>query len=654
MFDYVYAHKKLIQAALFVIFVPFAFFWVGDYMRDGGSTTTVAEVGKYTITLDEFNQSLRERQQTIQRMAEGRVDPEMLDNPGLRSATLEGLIQRRLLFDWVIRRGMAVTSEQLKNVIGEQRLFRDEDGNFSYARYEQFLKAEGMTPAMFEARMRQDLVIRQVADGFADTGFVPRTVAERLMRLSEQQRELSYAAIAPDKFLGQVKIEADAARKYYDGNPADFRVPEQARVEYVTLALELLMQQVQLGADDVAKYYEGNRHRYGVAESRQAAHILVSIEAAAGAEAKQKARAAAEEIYQQVRKKPDSFAALAQARSQDPGSASRGGDLGTLQRGSMKDAPAFEDALFKLKPGEISPPVETRHGFHIIRLTALQPAKMRSLDEVRGEIEKELRKQLAARRFAELAENFTNVVYEQSESLKPAADLIKAAPQASGWITRERADPPLNNARLLAAVFSEDTLKNGRNTEAVEVTPGTLVAARVVEHKPAAMRPFDEVRAEIEKGLALREAARLAGEEGRRQLDALKQGKDIGIKWSQPQLVGRASKPEVPEAVVRQAFRMDVSKLPVYGGLESPRGAYFLLRITRVQEGESPAPEKVKEFSEQLRMILGQEEIGAYVSSLKQRVGVKINKDVLEKKEDSAPPPSGRTGQPAPPRRGAF
>ena len=655
MFDFVYAHKKLIQIVLFLIFIPFAFFWIGDYMRDGGAGAAVAEVGRYTITQEEFDRSLRERQQTIQRMAEGRVDPGMLDNPGLRSATLEDLIQRRLLFDWVIRRGMTVTDVQMKNVIGEQPLFRDEAGKFSYARYEQFLKSEGMTAAMFEARVRQDLVIRQLADGYAASGFVPRTVAERLVLLSEQQREVSHSVIPPDKFLGQVKLEADATRKYYDANPGDFQVLEQARVEYVTLSIEALMQQVQLGADEVGKYYEGNRNRYGVAESRQAAHILVSVDAAAGAEAKQKARAAAEDIVQQLKKKPDSFAELARTRSQDPGSATRGGDLGMLQRGSMKDAPEFEDALFKLKAGEISPPVATRHGFHIIRLTALQPAKVRSLEEVRGEIEKELRKQLAARRFAELAENFTNVVYEQSESLKPAADLLKTTPRMSGWITREQADAPLNNARLLTAIFAEDAVKNRRNTEAIEVAPGTLVAARVAEHKPATTRPFDEVRAELEKGLALREAARLAAEEGRRRLEELKQGTGASIAWSKPQLVGRAATADIPEPVARQAFRLDVSKLPAYGGLESPRGAYFLLRVTRVQEAGSLPAEKVKAFAEQLRTMLGQEEMAAYVASLRQRVGVRINKERLEKKEEGAPPPpSSKSDRPTPPRRGGL
>ncbi|OGA25314.1 MAG: hypothetical protein A3I02_00495 [Betaproteobacteria bacterium RIFCSPLOWO2_02_FULL_67_26] len=655
MFDFVYGHKKLIQAALFLIFIPFAFFWVGDYIREGGAGAAVAEVGQYTITQDEFERSLRERQQTIQRLAEGRVDPDTLDNPELRSATLENLIQRHLLFDWVIKRGMTVTDEQLKTVIGEQQLFRDEAGRFSYARYEQFLKSEGMTAAMFEARIRQDLVIRQLADGYAASGFVPRTVAERLVRLSEQQREVSFSVIAPDKFLGQVKLEADAARKYYDANPGDFRVPEQARVEYLALSIEALMQQVQVDAEMVKKQYEGSINRYGVGETRQAAHILLSVDAAAGAEAKQKARAAADEIYQQLGKKPDSFADLARTRSQDPGSAGRGGDLGTLQRGSMKDAPEFENALFKLKPGEISPPVETRHGFHIIRLTALQPAKVRGLEEVRGEIEKELRKQLAARRYAELAENFTNVVYEQSESLKPAADLLKAAPRTSGWITREQADAPLNNARLLAAIFSEDAVRNRRNTEAIEIAPGTLVAARVAEHKAATLRPFDDVRAELEKVLAMRAAARLAAEEGRRQLEQMKQDKGAAIAWSKLHLVGRAASEEVPEAVARHAFRIDVSKLPAYGGLESPRGAYFLLRITRVQDAGSVPAEKVKAYSDQLRAVLVQEEMAAYVASLRQRVGVSINKERVEKQEESAPPPSpGAPDRPAPRRRGGL
>jgi len=253
---------------------------------------------------------------------------------------------------------------------------------------------------------------------------------------------------------------------------------------------------------------------------------------------------------------------------------------------------------------------------------------------VRGQIEQELRKQLAGRRFAELADGFNNVVYEQSESLKPAAELIKTAPQVSGWITRLRAaEPLLNNPRLLAAVFSDEVLRNKRNTEAIEVAPGTLVAARVVEHKPESVQPFEEVRAALEKRIALRAAGRLAVEEGRRLLGELTQGKSVQIAWSAPQIASRAEFRNIPEPVVRQAFRLDASKLPAYAGVETPQVEYTLVRVSRVQEAGDLPPEKAGEISGALRRVLAQEAMAAYVAALKQKSGVTINKEFLEKKE---------------------
>jgi peptidyl-prolyl cis-trans isomerase D len=403
---------------------------------------------------------------------------------------------------------------------------------------------------------------------------------------------------------------------------------------------------------EVKKYYEANRSQFGAQETRQVSHILVAAES--GAEAKQKARAKAEEIYKQLQKNPEGFAEAARKQSQDTGSAARGGDLGRISRGTMKDTPEFEEAAFKLKPGEISPPVETRHGYHIIQLTALQPAQTKPFEEVRAQIEGELRKQLAARRFAELADQFKNVVYEQSDSLKPAADLVKTAPKTSGWISRNQADDPLlNNPKLLAGIFSEEALKSRRNTEEVEVAPGVLVAARVVEHKPAAVQPFEEVRGAIEKRLALVEAGKLAAAEGRRLLGELKQGKGVQVAWSAPQLVARADRKALPDPVMRQAFRMDLSALPAYAGVETLPGTYFLVRVTRVQEAEKIPPEKIQAIAEELRQLQAQETLGAYVASLRQKAGVKINKEYLEKRDEGAPAPIP-SDRPAPKRRGVF
>jgi len=633
MFDFVATHKKLILIVLLVLIVPpFALFGIDSYFSGREVTQAVARVGDQAISQDEYTRALRDQQQALQRLAKGAIDPGALDSPELRQSTLETLVQRRLLLERAVRLGVVVSDEQLKSMISEQTMFHDEKGQFSYARYEQFARNEGMTPAQFESRLRQGLLIQRYGSGFNTTAFVPRTVAAEVARISEQQREVSQHVIEPARFLSQVKLDPAAVKAYYDTNPGEFRVAEQVQVEYLTLSVDLLAGHVQVDPAEVRKAYDANLAQFGAPESRQASHILIS--AGSGPEARKKAAAKAEQLYKELVKKPAGFAEAAKKHSQDPGSAANGGDLGRISRGQMQDAPEFEAALFKLKPGEISPPVETKHGFHIIQLVALHGAQTRPFEEVRGQIEGDLRKQQAARRFAEMADQFNNVVYEQSETLKPAADLIKSAPQASGWITRSHAaEPLLNHPRLLSAIFSEEAIKNKRNTEAVEVAPGTLVAARVVGHKAAAMQPFEEVRAAIEKRLALREAGRLAATEGRRLLGELKQGKSVPVAWSSPVVASRADRKDLPEPVVRQVFRMDVSKLPAYSSVETLSGEYFLLRITRVQEADSIPAERAKTLAGELQQVLGQETLLAYVASLRKRLGVSINKAALEKKQ---------------------
>ena len=651
MFDFIQKHKKGIQIGLLVLIVPpFALFGI-DQLRYTDATQGVATVGGHTITQQEFGRALQDRQRTIQRMVQGRIDPEMLDNPELRHVTLESLIQRRVLLDRALGAGMTITDEQLDRVIGEMPLFRGDDGKFSNDRATMYLKSEGMTSQGFRARLTHDLVLQHIADGYGDSSFVPRTVTERLARLAGQQREVSYFNISPERFAAQVKVEADAAKKYYEANRGEFEIPERVRLEYVVLALDSLAQQAQVDPKEVEKYYAANRAQFEKRESR-ARHILIAVDPGAGADAKQKARARADEIHRQLARKPASFPELAKQHSQDPGSAENGGDLGFIARGAMKEAPEFEEALFGLKEGEISKPVETRLGFHIIQATEVRGARGRSMEEMRGQIEAELKKQVAARMYAEIADKFNDAVYTQPD-LKAAAELARTPSRQSGWVTRARAEEAmLNHPKMLQAAFSEDVLKNQRNSEVVEVARGTLVAARVIEHKPATLQPFADVQSAIEKKLVSREAARLAEQDGKARLALLKEGKDAQVAWSAPQLISRSDQKGLPEAIVRQAFRADPGKLPAYAGVEIPQGGHTLLRITRVVDAAMP-PEAGQNFSESLRRVLGQEELSAYVASLKQKAGVKISKEYLEKKEESAPlPQPTKPDRPAPPRRG--
>jgi peptidyl-prolyl cis-trans isomerase D len=632
MYNFVSNNKRLMQVILALIVLPFAFFGIDSYFRSGSGGDVVAVVGDYKITQAEFSQSMRERQESLQRMAGGRVDPAMLDSNELRFAVLDNLVQQRLMFERAARVGLVITDRQIQEIVAGIDAFKV-DGKFSYERYEELLKAQGMSPLTFEQRVRQDLITDHAAHPYVASTFVSRSEAAGLLRISEQQREISYFTLTTDRFLPQVKLDADAAKKYYDSHQEEFRTPEQVRIEFVVFSGEGLLAQIQPPVADVRKAYEENLKRFEVKEARQASHILIMADATA--ESKKKAKARADEIYAQVNKNPKDFAALAKQNSQDPGSAANGGDLGFFERGSM--VKAFDDAVFSMKPGDISQPVETEFGYHIIRLAGIRAGKAKSFEEARPEIESELKKQLASRKYAELAESFSNTLFEQSDSLKPAADLIKAAPQKSGWISRNGAENALlGNPKLLQAVFSEDVLKNKRNTEAIEVASGVLVAARVLEHKPSAVQPFDQVSAALIKKLTLQQAAQLAAQEGRARLTAIREGKDAGkdaqIVWSAPQMASRGDPKGMPVDALRQAFKTDVSKVPAYAGVEVAGGNYMLIRISKVQEAAEGAKDKQNAIAQTLRQVSGQAELAAYLASLKLKSDVKIRKEMVEKK----------------------
>jgi peptidyl-prolyl cis-trans isomerase D len=629
MFDFITRHKRAVQVLLFLFLVPpFVFFGV-DRMQGPGGGETVAAVGGYQITQQEFNRALRERQEAIQRATQNRANPELLNSPELRLDVLEMLIRQRTLLNHAAQAGIVVTDQHLQQVITQVPAFQ-QDGKFSLQRYEQTLRAQGMTPAMFENQMRRDVLLQMLDHAVGGTGFAPRVVAAHLARLSEQQREVSHHTVKSEEFLSQVKLEADAAKKYYDTHPDEFRLPEQARVEFVALSVDAFLGEVPLEPGEVEKYYQANDKRYNVEEQRQAAHILIAVESS-DAQAKQQARAKAEAIHQQLKKQPERFAELAKQHSQDPNSAAKGGNLGYFGRGVTPKA--FEDAVFRLKVGETSEVVESVDGFHVIRLVAVRAAQRRGLEEVRKEIEIELKRPRAGKKFSEVAENFNNVVFEQSETLKPAAEVARSPVRQSGWITRDGAVPPeLKHPRLLQAIFSEEVVRDKRNTEAVEVAPGMLVAARVIEHKPAARRAFDEVNEMIVKKLTAQMASQLASQSGRERLEQLRQGKELALAWSAPQLVKRTESKALGAAAVASAFRADAAKLPVYAGVEDGRGGFTLIRVTRIVDIETVAPEQEKAYVDGLREVLGQEEMLAFVASLKQKAGIKIYKEALEKK----------------------
>lgn len=632
MFDWIHNNRRFAQIILAIIFLPFAFVGVDSYFRSSDATAPVATVGGQTISQQEFNVALRERQESLQSMAGGRLDPALLDNPELRFGVVDGLVNQRLILQQAARANLVATDPQVRAMLEQAPQFQ-ESGKFSMELYNQYLKVRGRNPVEFEGELRRDLLMRQLDDAYSESHFLPRTVVQRLAKMLETQREASLYTYAPDRFESKAVVEADAAKKYYDSRQDEFRQPEQVRVEYVVLSIDSLLPSTTVDPEEVKKAFDDFASKNQVPETRQASHILLTVDAKASTDEKQKAKARAEDLLRQIKAKPASFADLAKANSQDPGSAEKGGDLGTFKRGDM--VKPFSDAVYGMKVGDIAGPVETEYGFHIIKLTGITPGKSPSFDAMRAQLETDLKRQRAGKKFAEMAEQFNNVVFEQSESLKAAAELAKAPVQQSDWFARNApADPKLANQKLQAAIFSDEVLKNKRNSEAIEVSPGTLVAARLLEHRPSVIKPFDAVQAQITTRLQRQRANQLAAQEGRATLEKLRQGKDAEITWSAAQKVSFSSQiKDLNEEVRKQILRVDVSRLPTYAGVETPAG-YTLIRISGVTEPDKIDPEKEKNLAMAMQQAAGQEQYSAYLASLKQKGDVKIRKEQLVDKKE--------------------
>lgn len=625
-----YAHSWLAKLILALITIPFAMWGVDSYLKYGGDEGVVARVGDQKIGRQEFDRMLREQEQRLRGMLGANFDPAMMERAEVRRPLLDNLINQRVLLQEAARTGWVPSDAELATVIASIPAFQ-QDGKFAKGRYEAAVREQGLTPQAFEARLRQEMMVGQLRDSIIDSALVSKTVLGRMIRISEQQREVSRADFTPEQFLAQAKVEPAALRSYYDKHQDEFRLPEQVRLEYVVLSVSELMKQITVSDEEIKKYYAEHASRYGEPEQRRASHILITFPANATPAEKAAAHAKADEILVQLRRNPEKFAELARQHSQDTGSAAQGGDLGFFGRGAMTKP--FEEAVFGMKAGEIAGPVESQFGAHLIRLTAVRPARTTPLERVRDDIAQELKKQQAGRKFAEAAESFSNMVYEKPDSLKPAAQAFGREVQTSGWLARKGGENGLlGNEKLLQAVFAEDALKNKRNTEAVEVAPNTLISARVVDYRAASLSPFAEVSAELGQRLQREQAAALAVTQGKAVLAQLQEGKGAPqLPWSAPQTLSRQHAQGLSQAAVSRAFAVESRTLPAYTWLENPQGGGTLLRISRVIEADAIDDAKKKAYAERMRQITAQENFAAYLQSLKDRSEITIVQQGLDK-----------------------
>jgi peptidyl-prolyl cis-trans isomerase D len=627
MLDKFREHSKgwMAKLILALITVPFALWGIDSYLQQAGSNVAVAEVNGQNISLQEYENARQELFGQLQ--ASGKADPALLEDPEVKKSIVDKLVLSKLLNAEVRKANFALADESLGKFIITLPEFQRE-GKFSQELYDRILTQNNMTPTQFESRMRRDLLVQQAREGVAAAAFVPNALFEDVMRVEHQQREVSVADIPAASFLSQVKVDPAQVKDYYEKHKEKFRVPEQVRIEYLMFSANNLIAGMQVTDEEAKKFYSENSSKFQGDEQRRASHILIGFGGKTDATAKKAALEKAQAVLAEVRKSPDNFAELARKYSQDPGSAQNGGDLGQFGRGMM--VKPFEEAVFGMAPGAISDLVESEFGYHIIKLTEIN-GQGQTFDEVKANIRAELMYQKALSKFAEQAESFSNIVYEQSDSLAPAAKVFGVQVQASQWMSRADAAKFFKSDKLVSAIFSDEVLKDKRNSEAVEVAPNTLVSARLLEHKPFAARSFAEVSPAIEQFLRQEQAISMAGKKGAELLGVLREGKEAAeLEWIPSVVIDRKNAQGLNDAIMKKAFSINVDKLPAFDGVEDRGVGYSLIRVTKVAGVTLSDGDERKLAQGEMQEALAEEYMTAYLGSLKAKAEITINQQLLQ------------------------
>ena len=631
MFDFFRKHTWLLQLVLG--FVVIAFVGTGVYQGYGSlmgdDNTTVAHIDGRKLTRSEWELAQREQIERIRRQMPN-VDPKLFDTPEMKRQSLDAVVRERVTLTAADKLHLVVSDERL------QRLFTT-DPQFAFLRNpngsvnKDALAAQGMSSEVFAQRLRQDLSLRQVLQGVNGTVIAPLAATSAALDAMFQQREVQVQRFATKDGVDKATpSDADIEKFYKDpANALQFQAPEAASVEYVVLDLATLKKGITVSDKDLRDYYAANEKRYTSLEERRASHILVKVDASASAADRAKAKTKAEGLLADLKKNPASFADVARKNSDDPGSAEKGGDLDFFGRGGLAAKP-LEDAAFALKVDEIGPLVESEFGYHIVKLTAVRGGDKRSFDSVRAEIEAEVQGQLAQKRFSEAAVEFTNMVYEQPDSLKPAVDKFKLellraqdvhrtpAPGASG---------ALANPKFLEALFGTDAVRNKRNTEAVEIAPSTMVSGRVVKYEAAHQLPLADVKAKVRDRLVTIQAAALARKLGEARLAELRAAPDTSM-GDAAVTVSRAQPRELSGPLLDAVLKAPATKLPAFVGVDLGDQGYAVAKISKVL-GRDPVAADATRAQAQYGQAWSDAESQAYYAALKTRYKVEIKPGVL-------------------------
>lgn len=621
-------HKRWLMFIAMVLIIPsFVVTGIYSYNRMSQSDNAIVQVGEAKITPEQFDMAKREQLERLRQQMGESFRANILDNEQAREDILRMLMDDSAITQTVAKNHVMVSEAEAVALIKNADALK-QDGKFSPELYEQFLRSLGKSDQQFVAQVQRDLEKEVLIAGVSNAYPVPKALVEQMHEILTNERQVRTLTINAADFLNSVNVSDDEVKAYYSAHLSEFLSPEHIKAEYIVLSPENFKDQ-KANPDDIKAYYEQNKNRWSIPEQRRASHILIEF-----GDDKAAALKKAEGILAEVKADPSKFAAVAEKESQDPGSASQGGDLSFFGKGVMTKA--FEDAVFNAKKGDIVGPVETEFGYHIIYVTDIQAGSVEPFEAVKPEIEREYAEQMAIRTFSERADEFTNMVYEQSDSLEPTAQKFGLKVETADFVTRNGVtDPELGriiNDRVAEALFGSECLKEKRNSNAIEVQSNTLVAARVVEYYPEKERALDDVKSIIGEKLRAQKAAEKAFEAGKAKLAELQKSKSLD-GFSDEVWVSRQNQQGQETSLINAELALETSKLPAYTGATLANGSYAIAYVVAARTHQANEAE-LRGLARELGSIYGEADRAGYLEALKEAIGTKVLRPDFVKGEE--------------------
>jgi len=619
---------------IILLIIPFALWGINQYFGGAGPQAAATVNGK-EISIQSYQQTYSQQRDQMRKMLGSKYDPNLFDDR-IKKQAIDTLVNRELLYQNAKDMGLRVSTESVVGTIKGIQEFQ-QDGKFSEDLYNRILQSQGETPTSFESRIQQSILTQQLYSAVNSSSIVTTQAVNGILRLQQQKRDFSYLTLPVSKYENADAVKEDAIKKYYDEHQNEYMTPEKVSIEYVQLNAANLALDKTPTETELKQFYKDRQSQYTTPEERRTRHILITVPEGADKKTIDAARKKAEDLRKRIIA-GESFAKLAEKYSDDPGSAKLGGDIGYFGHGSLE--PAFEKAMFALKKGEVSEPVLTSFGFHIIKLEDIRPAKIKSFDEVKDQLIKEYRQGIAEREFYKKSEKLTNLTYEVPDTLADAANAVGLKIQTTGLFDRKGGTGIAANPKIVEAAFSDEVLKQGYNSEPVEIGENDVVVLRVKDHVERKQQSLDEVKDKIKSRLVkenARESAKSAGEQIIAQLKAGKTTEDLakplGLEWKQAKDVKRDDH-SVNTSILTEAFRLShpAEGKSVYGGIAMPTGDYTVIDLGKVVDGDSGGKaedSKRLTLKRSLAGEQGQADFNDVLASLKKKAKIEIEQDKL-------------------------